>query len=107
MARFIGRQRELARLLETIDKPSASFIVVRGLRRVGKSRLHQIAEISRQMASQFATARAIYEDWGDALQSQAERPADLRPLWLGVLVDRGKHSFELRLRRTHLLHADP
>jgi hypothetical protein len=93
VARFIGRQLELTRLAETTAKPSASFIVVRGRRRVGKSRLidefarrfdhyyvftglapdshtgaeHQLREFSRQMASQFATARAVYEDWGDAL----------------------------------------
>ena len=46
MARFIGRQRELTRLLETTSKSSASFIVVKGRRRVGKSRL--IEEFSQR-----------------------------------------------------------
>jgi uncharacterized protein len=99
VAQFIGRQLELTRLAETTAKPTASFIVVRGRRRVGKSRLidefarrfdhyyvftglapdshtgaeHQLREFSRQMASQFATARAVYEDWGDALWAVAER----------------------------------
>jgi uncharacterized protein len=99
MARFIGRQNELARLIETTRKSSASFIVVKGRRRVGKSRLveefsrrfdhyhvftglapqkettaeHQLAEFSRQMARQFKTARAIYEDWSDAFWAVAER----------------------------------
>lgn len=99
MARFIGRQRELTRLLETTSKSSASFIVVKGRRRVGKSRLieefsqrfdhyhvftglapdkdttveHQLKEFSRQMARQFKTAWALYEDWSDAFWAVAER----------------------------------
>lgn len=99
MARFIGRQRELGRLLDMTRRPSASFIVVRGRRRVGKSRLieefghhfdryyvftglapdktttaeHQIREFSRQLARQFKTAHAVYEDWSDAFWAMAER----------------------------------
>ena len=99
MARFVGRHRELARLLETTRKSSASFVVVRGRRRVGKSRLidefshhfdhyyvftglapdkdttveHQLREFSRQMSRQFKTARALYEDWSDAFWAVAER----------------------------------
>ncbi len=99
MARFIGRHRELARLVETTRKASASFIVVKGRRRVGKSRLveefsrqfdhyyvftglapdkdttaeHQLKEFSRQISRQFNTARAVYEDWSDAFWAVAER----------------------------------
>ncbi|MBS0419674.1 MAG: AAA family ATPase [Proteobacteria bacterium] len=99
MARFIGRQRELAHLLETTRKSSASFVVVRGRRRVGKSRLieefsrhfdhycvftglapdknttaaDQLKEFSRQIARQFKIARALYEDWSDAFWAVAER----------------------------------
>ena len=116
MARFIGRQQELARLLETTRKSSASFVVVRGRRRVGKSRLieefshhfdhyhiftglapdkdttaeHQLKEFSRQMARQFNTARAVYEDWSDAFWAMAERVQSGRVLlffdeisWMG------------------------
>lgn len=97
MAQFIGRHTELTRLTETAAAPRASFIVVRGRRRVGKSRLIQqfskqfehyyvftglapdkkttpeleLREFSRQMAEQFKTARAIYEDWGDAFSAVA------------------------------------
>lgn len=99
MAPFIGRQQELARLLDTTRKSSASFVVVRGRRRVGKSRLieefsrhfdhfcvftglapdksttaaDQLGEFSRQIARQFKTARAVYADWSDAFWAVAER----------------------------------
>jgi len=99
MGRFIGRQKELGRLLEMTRRPSASFVVVRGRRRVGKSRLieefaphfehyylftglapdekttaeQQLKEFSHQMARQFKTARAVYDDWSDAFWAVAER----------------------------------
>src|SRR5688572_18655301 len=97
MARFIGRQAELGRLIETTRKKSASFIVVKGRRRVGKSRLieefskkfdryysfsglppdknttaeHQLAEFARQISRQFKTPPAQYQDWSDALWAVA------------------------------------
>jgi uncharacterized protein len=99
MPGFIGRQAELERLVETTQKRSASFIVVRGRRRIGKSRLieefakgfakyhvfaglppekhttakHQLDEFARQMARQFHTASAQYQDWSDALWAVGER----------------------------------
>jgi hypothetical protein len=88
MPGFIGRQAELERLVETTQKRSASFIVVRGRRRIGKSRLieefakgfanyyvfaglppekhttakHQLDEFARQMARQFHTASSWIEE---------------------------------------------
>jgi hypothetical protein len=41
MSKFVGRQAELSRLVETTRKKSASFVIVKGRRRVGKSRLIQ------------------------------------------------------------------
>ncbi len=96
---FIGRQGELKRLLNLTKKNIGSFIVVKGRRRIGKSRLvsefsknfdhfykfeglapeenitafHQLEEFSRQIARQFKTANAKYEDWSDALWSIGER----------------------------------
>src|SRR3990167_3796865 len=93
MGRFVGRQLELRRLLELTEKGSASFILVKGRRRIGKSRLiqefgqyferfysftglppehkttavHQLDEFSRQIARQFNTAKASYDNWSDAL----------------------------------------
>ncbi|EKE10109.1 MAG: hypothetical protein ACD_16C00079G0014 [uncultured bacterium] len=99
MSKFIGRDKELKQLTEITQKKAASFIVVRGRRRIGKSRLieefskhfdnfyafvglapdkavtgkHQLEEFSRQIAQQFKTPHARYDDWSDALWAVAER----------------------------------
>ena len=99
MARFIGRQAELNRLIEFTDKKTASFIVVKGRRRIGKSRLikefctsfdkyysfiglapdkdttakHQLDEFSRQFSREFKTSLAYYQDWSDAFWAIGER----------------------------------
>jgi len=96
---FIGRQCELNRLLDLMQKGAASFVVVKGRRRIGKSRLvaefsknfdqyyhfeglapetqttpgHQLKEFSRQITRQFKTAKARYDDWSDALWAVGER----------------------------------
>ena len=99
MTKFIGRQEELKKLLDLSKKKSASFIVVRGRRRIGKSRLieefsknfdkfytfeglapeesvtpqNQLEEFSRQIAQQFNAPYAKYDDWSDALWAVGER----------------------------------
>lgn len=50
-SRFIGRKTELARLQGLLSKQSASLVVVRGRRRIGKSRL--LKEFGKQMKSFF------------------------------------------------------
>ncbi len=39
MAHFIGRKRELNLLNDLLNKKTASLVVIRGRRRIGKSRL--------------------------------------------------------------------
>jgi len=99
MANFVGRQEELKRLIESTQKRTASFIVVNGRRRVGKSRLieefsqyfehyyefvglapekkttarDQLDEFSRQMSRNFNTPLARYEDWSDIFWAVGER----------------------------------
>ena len=51
MTPFIGREPEMARLKGLLSKRSASLIVVRGRRRIGKSRL--LAEFGKEMKSFF------------------------------------------------------
>src|SRR5271157_280000 len=97
--KFIGRETELAELERFTKKTTASFIVVRGRRRIGKSRLieefgkrfdafysfiglapeknvtqqHQLETFSSQIAQQFKTPKALYSDWSDALWGVGER----------------------------------
>ena len=96
---FIGRKAELADLKRFTQKTSASFIVVRGRRRIGKSRLvkefskqfdsfytfiglppeedvtaaSQLLEFSNQIAQQFNTAPAQYNDWSNAFWALGDR----------------------------------
>ena len=51
LSKFIGRKTELARLKGLLDARCASLIVVRGRRRIGKSRL--LAEFGKEMKSLF------------------------------------------------------
>jgi AAA+ ATPase superfamily predicted ATPase len=99
MRSFIGRQQEINTLNELLEKKTASFVVIRGRRRIGKSRLieqfsqyfdkfyrfeglapdenvtakNQLEEFSRQIARQFKAPYAPYEDWSDALWAVGER----------------------------------
>lgn len=92
---FIGREKELRRLEELKNKKVASFVVVRGRRRIGKTRLinefskgfdkfysfvglapdkdaskqDQLDEFSRQMSREFHTYLANFTDWSDAFHT--------------------------------------
>ena len=99
MSRFVGRHGELTRLRELIKKKTASFVVVKGRRRIGKSRLikefsksfdqfysfiglapdnlttakQQLDEFARQMAREFKMPSAHYSDWSDVFWAIGER----------------------------------
>lgn len=90
---FIGRKPELAQLNVFKDKNTASFIVIKGRRRIGKSRFvdefskyfeqyykfeglapekhvtatDQIVEFCHQLSRQFQTPFTTFNDWSDAL----------------------------------------
>jgi AAA+ ATPase superfamily predicted ATPase len=91
MTGFIGRTQEIQRLNQLLDKSTASFVVVYGRRRIGKSSLiehfgknhrmlsfeglsprkaittqDQLNEFSRQLARQCHTQYTRFTDWGDA-----------------------------------------
>ena len=51
LSKFIGRKVEIARLKGLLNARSASLIVIRGRRRIGKSRL--LAEFGKEMKSRF------------------------------------------------------
>lgn len=92
MTDFIGRSREIRQLTQLMDKKTASFVVVYGRRRIGKSSLiehfgsnhtmlsfeglsprvaittqDQLDEFSRQLTRQCHNEYRRFSDWGDAL----------------------------------------
>jgi AAA+ ATPase superfamily predicted ATPase len=99
MATFIGRKRELAKLCTLLDKKSPALIVVKGRRRIGKSRLlsefgkmvghvhiftglapdkgvtvkDQRLEFARQLSHEFGLRGLKTDDWGDLFWHLAEQ----------------------------------
>lgn len=96
---FIGRTEELEHLKQLLTKKSASLVVIRGRRRIGKSRLinefgnsvdnfiefqglgpsecdsnqKQLQHFSRKISKFFKTHEEIYQNWFDALSSLAQK----------------------------------
>lgn len=99
MSRFIGRKDELKKLQDIALLKKASFIIVKGRRRIGKSRLikefsknfdafysfsglapdkhttqkHQRDEFVRQMSRLFNIPVAQYDDWSDIFWALGDR----------------------------------
>lgn len=97
--KFIGREKELLRLENEREKKVASFIVLKGRRRIGKSRLakefaknfdayykfeglapaqnvqpiDQLEEFCNQISREFNAPKAMYNDWSDAFWAVGER----------------------------------
>lgn len=140
MSHFVGREKELARLKELMSKKSASFVVVNGRRRIGKSRLieefsknfeyyyafsglppehdttakHQLDEFSRQMAREFKTVNARYDDWSDAFWAMGERVQSGKILilfdevsWMGskdpTFLGKIKNLWDMQLKKNDKL----
>jgi len=102
--KFIGREEELGDLRRLTRKKVATMVVVKGRRRIGKSRLIdefakvysyykfvglapnkgvtaqlQREEFSRKLSQQFGVPPVSANDWGDLLD------------WLGKLTSEGQH----------------
>lgn len=99
MPLFIGRDQEFKKLRDLKKKKTASFVVVRGRRRIGKSRLieefgkefdhfytisglapdaqitaqDQRNHFVKQMSTQLGMPQAKYDDWTDILWAFGER----------------------------------
>ena len=56
-SQFIGREAEMNRLKGLLEKRSSSLIVVRGRRRIGKSRL--LAEFGKEMKKKLVKATLL------------------------------------------------
>jgi AAA+ ATPase superfamily predicted ATPase len=140
MKKFLGRQNELKRLTNLTNKKSASFLVIKGRRRIGKSRLieefgkqfdnfycftglapdetttakQQLEEFARQLARQFKTSFARYDDWSDAFWALGERLREGKTLllfdeisWLGSkdpsFLAKIKNLWDLQLKNNNQL----
>ena len=69
MTQFIGRKYELARLHELLGKSSASLIIVKGRRRIGKSRL--LREFGKQLDAAYIFS-GLPPDKNTTAQSERE-----------------------------------
>jgi uncharacterized protein len=67
---FVGRERELALLEEQLNKKTAQLIVIRGRRRIGKSRL--VHEFSKRIGVKTLTFSGILPVRKTTAQSQRE-----------------------------------
>lgn len=97
-APFIGRKPEMNRLRELLSKRSASLIVVRGRRRIGKSRL--LAEFGKEMKSFFfsgippskkVNAKAQREEFAKQMQ-RAGLPAPAPDDWGNLFFALSKYT---------------
>ena len=100
---FIGRKTEMARLEDLIGVRSASLIVVRGRRRIGKSRL--LAEFGKEMRSLFfsgipplqkATAQAQRDEFSYQLE-RAGLPGIKSEDWGNLFWHLSKYTSEGRV----------
>jgi uncharacterized protein len=104
MKEFIGRQAELEQLKKLVKYPEPNLVVVRGRRRIGKSRLveefakdkfflsfiglapsegttaqSQREEFASQMAAHFNLSPFSFNDWNDALQHLSHNIKQINP----------------------------
>lgn len=109
MTFFVGRKKELAELSALLQRKIASFVVIRGRRRVGKSRLieefgksgkfyefsglpptkgttakKQRQEFLRQFKEKFGYQSVEVNDWGDIFALLAKETASSRAI---ILLD--------------------
>ncbi len=80
MAKFIGRKAELQTLKNLLNKRSASLIVIKGRRRIGKSRLLEEFSHLFQNAYVFSGLPPIPDDTEDQVTAQSQREEFARQL---------------------------
>lgn len=100
---FFGRESELRRLKEVVSKKSASLVVIKGRRRIGKSRLTEelAKELPRYAFARFQglppdrklTAQEEREDFAQQLSQELDIPPPRADDWntlLWALADRAR-----------------
>ncbi len=103
LSKFIGRKNEMARLKGLLGSRSASLIVVRGRRRIGKSRL--LAEFGKEMRSFFFSGmppvqKTTVQSQRDEFSYQLERiglPGIKSDDWGNLFWHLSKHAAEGRI----------
>lgn len=91
MTRFIGRKEEIGKLKGLLKKKSASFVVVRGRRRIGKSRL--IEEFGKSMRTLYFSGIPPTPETND--QSQRDEFATQMSLNVGMPFIKSQNWNEL------------
>lgn len=119
MSRFIGRHWELEQLRELLDRATASFVVVKGRRRIGKSRL--IEEFAKDfkfisVSGLFPQEKMRAQDQRDEFSRETSRMLDI-PLfksldWGDLFWNLSLHTAQGRViilldEITWLSHDDP
>lgn len=88
---FIGRKKELKQLAKILNKKSANLVVVKGRRRIGKSRLVEEAGKNNRMI----TLSGLAPVFGVTAAHQRESFARQMALQLGIPEPRSEHWEEL------------
>ena len=101
---FYGRQEELSRLKDLLEKKSSSLIVIKGRRRIGKSRL--IEEFSKNFRSLFfiglppdkkTTAQSQRDQFARQMKQQLGIESENTEDWSDLLLELSKETQDGRL----------
>ena len=99
MAKFIGREKELRILRDVFKKNSSSFIVIKGRRRIGKSRLikefskgHKSAYILGFPPNKETTAQSQREEFSRQVSEQMNIPKPDSSSWGNLFFAMGKET---------------
>ncbi len=105
MTKFIGREEELATLRGILKKSTASLIVVKGRRRIGKSRL--LEEFARSIDTSFTfsglaptevtTAQSQREEFSSQFEKQFRESPSNKENWHDLFWDLAQHSKQGRV----------
>lgn len=101
---FIGRKKELEQLRRLLDKPTASLVVVKGRRRIGKSRLIQEFGKSMKMftfsglpPTEKITLKEQLHEFGWQLGKALDQPAFKDDNWNDLFLRLAHHTKEGRV----------
>lgn len=99
MSTFVGRKKELNKLNLLLNKKSASLVVVKGRRRIGKSRLieefgksHRIYTFSGVLPNEKTTLQSQLREFGWQLGKALGKPAFKDDDWNDLFLRLAKHT---------------